>query len=130
MLLGVFGPRSFVARMIADKGIARSVGPNRDAIVACFEEALHRCDPRGLSVAMKSAMFRRENLLPRLHEVRVPSIFFAGTEDDIFPLEEAREQASAIQTCRFISVERSAHHSAVERPDVVLPIVREALGSA
>jgi pimeloyl-ACP methyl ester carboxylesterase len=127
MLLYLFGPRSFVARILADKAIARSAGPDRDAIVACFEQAARRCDPRGLSVAMKSAMFRREDLIPRLHEIRVPTLFFAGTEDDIFPLEEAREQASAIKNCRFVAVERSAHHSAVERPDVVLPIVREAL---
>jgi pimeloyl-ACP methyl ester carboxylesterase len=125
MLLYVFGPRSFVARIISDKAVARSAGPNRDAIVASLEQALGRCDPRGLAVAMKSAMFRREDLLPRLHELRLPTLVFAGTEDDIFPLEEARSQVSTIQSCRFVAVERSAHYSGVERPDVVLPIVRE-----
>lgn len=127
MLLRLFGPRSFVARLIADKSIAKSAGPDREAMVACFEHALHRCDPHGLSVAMSSAMFRREDLVPRLGEIRVPTLFFAGTEDDIFPLDEARAQAAAIKTCRLVAVERSAHHSAIERPDVVLPIVRETL---
>jgi pimeloyl-ACP methyl ester carboxylesterase len=129
VLLTIFGPRSFVARMVADKGIAKSAGPDREAMVDACEEALRRCDPRGLAVATSSAMFGRGDLVRRLGEIRVPTIFFAGTEDDIFPLEEARAQAAAIRDCRFVAVERSAHHSAMERPDVVLPIVREQIRS-
>jgi len=127
ILLRVFGPRSFVARIIADKSVANGAGPDRDAIVTSFEHALRRCDRSGLSIALSSAMFRREDLVPRLHAIRVPTIFFAGMEDDIFPLDEARAQADAIPKCRFVAVERSAHHSAAERPNVVLPIIREAL---
>lgn len=126
-LLAVFGPRSFVSRLIVDKSIASSAGPDRAALVGTFDAALRRCDARGLAVAMRSAMFEREDLLPSLGDVRVPTVFFAGTEDGIFPLEEARAQAAAIPGCLFVAVERSAHHSATERPDVVLPIVRDVL---
>lgn len=123
-LLALFGPRSFVATMIADKSIAPSAA-GRAAMVATVEAALRRCDARGLRVAMASAMFGREDLVPRLGEVRVPTVFFAGTDDALFPLALARAQAAAVPRSRFVPVERSGHHSAIERPDVVLPILRE-----
>lgn len=126
-LLAVFGPRSFVARMIADKSIAPSAGPDRSEMVATVEAALRRCDARGLRVAMASAMFGREDLGPRLGEVRVPTVFFAGADDALFPVELARRQAAAVPGSRFVAVERSGHHSAIERPDVVLPILRELM---
>jgi len=125
-LLGVFGPRSFVARMIADKSIAPNAGPDRAKMADTVEAALRRCDPHGLRIAMASAMFGREDLVPRLGEVTVPTVFFAGADDALFPIEEARAQAGAIPGCRFVVVERSGHYSAIERPDVVLPILREA----
>lgn len=122
-LLAVFGPRSFVARTIASKSIAPSAGPDREAIVTAVTEALRRCDRRGVSLAMQSVMFGREDLVPRLGEVRVPTTFFAGTEDGLFPLEEARAQAAAIPGCDFVAVERSSHQSATERADVVVPLL-------
>lgn len=125
-LLALFGPRSFVARLVADKAIAPSA-PSREAIVGVVEAALRRCDRQGLRVAMASAMFGREDLTPRLGEVRVPALFVAGAEDGIFPIDVARAQASAVPGSRFVAVERSGHHSALERPDVVLPLVREAI---
>lgn len=125
--LAVFGPRSFVAHMIADKSIAATAGPDRAALVALVEAALRRCDRRALRVSMASAMFGREDLRPRLGDVRVPTVFVAGTDDTLFPLDEARAQASDIPGCRFVAVERSGHHSLLERPDVVLPAVRMLL---
>lgn len=122
-LLAIFGPRSFVARTIANGSIAKAAGPDRDALVTLCEEALRRCDRRGIGIAMQSVMFGREDLVPRLGDVRVPTTFFAGADDGLFPLEEARAQAEAIPGCRFVAVERSAHQSANERPDVVLPIL-------
>jgi 3-oxoadipate enol-lactonase len=126
-LLALFGPRSFVARMIADKSIAPSAGPRRSEMVGAVEAALRRCDARGLRVAMASAMFGREDLGPRLAEVRVPSVFFAGADDELFPIELARQQAAAVPGSRFVVVQRSGHHSAIERPDVVLPILGDVM---
>jgi 3-oxoadipate enol-lactonase len=127
-LLTIFGPRSFVASIIANKTFAPSA-PNRDALVLGARLAIERCDPQGLRAAMRSAMFERQDLVPRLPDVKTPTVFFAGTEDGIFPLDEARAQAALIPGCRFVAVERSAHQSAAERPDVVLPILEEALAT-
>jgi pimeloyl-ACP methyl ester carboxylesterase len=68
-----------------------------------------------------------EDLVPVLAEVRIPTLFFAGAEDTLFPVDEAQRQAAAIPECRFVVVERSSHQSALEAPERVLPVVREAL---
>lgn len=126
-LLWTFGPRSFVAPMIADKMIAPSAAPDRAAMVRTIVEALRRCDRRGLLSAARSAMFERRDVIPLLSKVRVPAVFFAGAEDGLFSVEEARSQASLIPQCDFVVVERSAHQSALEAPEQVLPVLREAM---
>jgi pimeloyl-ACP methyl ester carboxylesterase len=129
-LLAVFGPRSFVARLVADKMIAQGAEPGRAALVETVVAALRRCDKRGLLLAARSAMFERGDLVPLLPEVRVPTLFVAGSEDAIFPVEEARAQAARIPRCRFVVVERSSHQSALEAPERVLAVVREALAAS
>lgn len=126
-LLWLFGPRSFVAGMIADKMIARGAR-DRAGSVDVVAAALRRCDRRGVLRAARAAMFDRGDLVPSLPDVEVPTIFFAGAEDALFPVEEARGQAAAIPSCRFVIVERSSHQSALEAPASVLPILREELG--
>ena len=126
-LLWMFGPRSFVAKMIADKMIAPGAGPDRAALVDVVASALRRCSKPGLLVAARSEMFERGDLVPILPEIQVPSVFFTGAQDSLFSVEEARQQAAAIPECRFVVVEKSAHQSALEAPERVLPIVREAL---
>jgi len=136
-MLRVFGPKSsFATRIIADKSIAKSIRDKaeRDGLVEQVASALRRTtDVAALHQAVQSAMFEREDLVPRLPDVRVRAggsiVFFAGTEDEIFPLEEARAQANAIPGCKLVEVERSSHHSLLERVDVVLPVIREALRS-
>ncbi len=127
LFLGSFGPRSFVASMIADKMISRTVAPDRAVLVETVTAALRRCDKRGLLMAARSAMFERGDTVPLLAEVRVPTVFCTGAEDSLFPVEEARRQASMIPRCRFVVVEKSSHQSALESPARVLSVVREAL---
>ncbi len=125
-LLATFGPRSFVGPMIADKMIAPSA-TGRTAMVRYVADALARCDRRGLLTAARSAMFERGDAVPLLPKVGVPTVFFTGEEDALFPVEEARAQAALVSHCRFVVVSRSAHQSALEAPEQVLPIVRDAL---
>ena len=125
-LLWLFGPRSFVATMIADKMIAASA-PNRNAMVNVIASALRRCDKRGLLQAARSAMFDRGDLVPELPHIRVPVLFATGSDDLLFPVDEARRQAAAIPGCRFVVIERSAHQSALESPRQLLPLVRDAI---
>jgi 3-oxoadipate enol-lactonase len=128
-LLWLFGPRSFVSRMIADKMIAPNAGPDREALVAVLVAALRRCDRRGLLHAARSAMFLRGDVVQVLPEIRLPTVFFSGAEDALLSVDEARAEAAAVPGSRFVVVERSSHQSALEAPDQVLPVIRESIAS-
>lgn len=125
-LLWLFGPRSFVAEMIADKMVAPSV-PDRQLAVTVIASALRRCDKRGLLRAARSEMFERGDLVPALSDIEIPVLFMTGANDPLFSVKEARCQAAAIPRCQFVIVERSAHQSALESPEQVLPIVRNTI---
>ena len=124
-LLWMFGPRSFVAGLIADKTVAPNAGPDRGAIVAAAVAALNRCDRRGLLVAAHSVMFNRPDFLPLLPKVSVPTLLMTGAEDSLFPPAEARTLADAIPNCRFVVLERSAHQSPLEVPGDVSAAIRD-----
>ncbi len=125
VLIRMFGPRSFVAPMIAAKMIGRTAR-DRETLVRILTDAMHRCDRRGLVLAVKNAL-QREDLVPSLPAVRVPTLFFTGAEDTLFPVEAARAQAAAIPGARFVVVEHSSHQSALEATTQVLSLVRPAL---
>lgn len=126
-LLWLFGPRSFVAPLVADKMIAPTAGPDRSAMVATIVSALNRCDKRGLLRAAHAAMFERGDSTLALPDLRVPVLFLAGAQDSLLPVDEARRQVAMIPQCRFVVIERSAHQSALESPAQVLPVVRGAI---
>jgi pimeloyl-ACP methyl ester carboxylesterase len=126
-LLWMFGPRSFIAPIIADTMIGRSAGPDRKSLVATVTAALRRCDKQGLLRTARSAMFDREDPLPHLPDVRVPTVFFTGAEDTLYPVTDARRHAAAFPQCRLVVLEHSSHQSALEVPEKVLSIIREAL---
>jgi pimeloyl-ACP methyl ester carboxylesterase len=125
--LWAFGPRSFVAPILADKMIGRSAGPDRQVLVDAVTAALRRCNREGLLLAARSAMFDREDPLPHLSEVLVPTVYFAGAEDTLYSVEDARRQSAGFPQCRFVVLEHSSHQSALEAPERVLPIIRESL---
>jgi pimeloyl-ACP methyl ester carboxylesterase len=126
-LLWLFGPRSFVADLVADKMIAPTDGPDRSAMVATVASALRRCDRRGLLRAARSAMFERDGALAALSELPVPVLFVAGSDDALLPVEDAQRQAAMIPVCRFVVIPRSAHQSVLESPAEVLGAVRGAI---
>ena len=59
-----------------------------------------------------------------LGAITVPTLFIAGTEDRLFPVGLAREQAGAIPGARFETVPGTAHQSLWESPEQVLPRLR------
>jgi pimeloyl-ACP methyl ester carboxylesterase len=129
LLLWAFGPRSWVAPMIANAMVSPNARPDRPAIVRAVAAALRRCHRRGLLRAARSAMFERGDVVPLLPGLTLPVLFLTGADDRLYPVEEARAQSAGIPECTFVVVERSAHQSALEAPDQVLPLLREALAA-
>lgn len=61
----------------------------------------------------------REDLTPRLNEVRVPALVLVGEEDKALPPARSRRLAEALPDARLDVIPGAGHLSALERPEAV-----------
>jgi len=109
---------------IASTQIAPARLAERPAIIDPIVDCIVESERGAFLAAVRSAMLDRPSLIPRLGAVKVPTLFIAGTEDRLFPVDVAREQAGAIPGARFETVPGTAHQSLWESPEQVLPRLR------
>lgn len=126
-LFRLLGPAGFIVEAVVGAQLSPSVRaahPERAAVVA---GCVRGSEPRGLALAIRSAMLDRPSLLPHLPRIRVPTLFVTGDQDAIYPVEVARAQAGLIPGARFEVVAGTAHQSPLEKPEAVNPLIREFL---
>lgn len=117
----------------------------RDGLDRLFDAAiqpLYRAvrDPAAEQAALARIPFRYEthnwafsrnqpafNLLPRLGEIRVPTLVTVGRHDWICPVEASEEIAAGIPGARLVVFEHSGHSPQVEEPEAYLALVRDFL---
>lgn len=78
-------------------------------------------------LATLSALNGRDDLEPRLGEIRVPTTVIVGAEDRGQPPAVSRRIADGIDGARYVEIERAGHLSAVERPEAVAAALLDAL---
>jgi pimeloyl-ACP methyl ester carboxylesterase len=123
-LLRLVGRPRALARKIASAQIAPARLTDRPAVIDPIVDCIVDSERGAFLAAVRSAMLDRPSLIPRLGAVNVPTLFISGTEDPLFPIEVAREQAGAIPDARFEAVAGTAHQSLWESPEQVLPRLR------
>jgi proline iminopeptidase len=86
-------------------------------------------------IAPEAMIFAARKLLDgwsvtdRLAEIHVPTLVIAGKDDFLEPPDCQRELAAGITGARLMLVDRAGHNPHTERPDVVIPAVRDFLAS-
>lgn len=125
----LLGRPRMLARTVAEMMIAPARRAARPGLVEPVVDCMVSSDRRAFFAAVRSAMLLRPSLIPRLPEVRVPTLFVTGAQDELFPVELARTQAQAIPGARFEVVPGSSHLSVWEAPEVVLPMLRSFITS-
>lgn len=78
------------------------------------------CDQGPAAVAWAAeAMATRPDRTALLGEVRVPALVVVGEEDEISPVDVARDMASALPDGELVIVPRSGHMTSIESPQPV-----------
>ena len=80
----------------------------------------------------KHASLQRNPPVPapqRLAELRVPVLLIVGEEDQPEVIELSERLAAGLPDARLVRVPDAGHHVNIERPDVVLPLLREFLAT-
>ena len=66
--------------------------------------------------ALLDAMRRREDMTPRLGEIRVPCAVVAGGQDQLIPVQAMRELHEGLPDSVFEVIEETGHMAPVETP--------------
>ncbi|MBI1724609.1 MAG: alpha/beta fold hydrolase [Candidatus Tectomicrobia bacterium] len=73
----------------------------------------------GNLAALLDAMRRREDMTPRLGEIRVPCAVLAGGQDQLIPIQDMRQMHGALPDSTLEVFEESGHMAPVETPERV-----------
>ena len=63
----------------------------------------------------------------RLERIAVPTLLFRGTRDDAVSQEQMETMQRRIPDCALIALENAGHYGYIDRPDVVVPAIRQLL---
>lgn len=109
--LGPGGPNAAKLRKVFNRQLYDTSGIS-DALIK-ERLAVARTQPRQVYKTL-----RIDNLVPRLHEIRCPTLVFWGSHDQFCPIETAQLLVRAIADCKAILVSRCGHWVQVEHADL------------
>jgi proline iminopeptidase len=69
-------------------------------------------------------------VMERLGEIKAPTLVVAGRDDFLFPPEHQVALAAGIPNARLEIIERAGHNPQIERPAVVIKVIRDFLSTA
>ncbi len=109
----------------------RTLAERRD-LVDRFKRAAGGYAPEGTARAAMAVVIQRKDILPRLRDIRVPTLVACGREDRATEPVHSERIAAAIPGARLVWIEHAGHITALEQPEavnaVLVPFVREQLG--
>ncbi len=93
----------------------------RPAMVAAFRETLLAIPPANIPtiVAMGRGIFARNDLMARLCQLQVPTLFMAGKDDLPRPPHEAEQMAAATPGSLLELIADAGHVANLEQPEIV-----------
>lgn len=86
-------------------------------------------DPEGIVPAGRG-IFRRNSILPRLGQVRTPTLVLVGAEDRTTPPEKSAAAHDALPNSQMLIVPQAGHSSCIERPDAVTDALETFIADA
>ena len=94
----------------------------RGPLMEDFHQHLQQADGPALARSVRSVLIEREPLAPRMAGIAAPTLFVAGRQDGMYPLEGLRSAAAALPQGRF-EVLNTAHISVVDAPEQTTALI-------
>jgi len=112
------GHHAPVAEKLVGLFFSETSREKRKDAIARFVEDFMKINGDGLYWTAE-AVFVRQNLVPRLGEITLPTLVMTGEDDGVTTPERARELANGIPDARLLLVPRAGHFLPVEAPNTV-----------
>lgn len=103
--------------------------PDREAERALWRDRMQANDPKALT-RFGHAIFGRDDVLPALSGLRVPTLVVVGSDDRSTTPDKARAMAATIPGARLEFVPGGGHLNTIEKPELVSTLLTDFLGSA
>lgn len=116
--------RDGVARAFFLPATRKRAGP----LMEDFHHHLQHADGAALARSVRSVLIEREPLAPKMAGIAAPTLFVAGRQDGMYPLEGLRSAAAALPQGRF-EVLDTAHISVVDAPEETTALIDSFLRS-
>lgn len=99
---------------------------SRPDVIALAKDSMRRGTAEGMA-ALQRGMAAREDSLPTLPSIVVPTLVLGGEDDAPSPVAELERMARGIPGAEMKIIARAGHLAALERPEEVGPILRDFL---
>lgn len=123
----LFGNMAFFANGTAGSFFSKASLRQHPERVEGFRSRFPAYDLAALTAVLRTVMLERQSALPWLPQISVPVVVVAGKEDSVIPLEHLKRAAAQIPSARFVVVDRAGHLSALERPEIINPLIEAAV---
>ena len=87
-----------------------------------FHDNLRQADGAALSQAVRSVLIDREPIAHRMDGIKAPTLFVAGRQDSMYPVDALQRAAQALPNGQF-EVLDTAHISVVDDPEAVTLLI-------
>ena len=91
-----------------------------------FHHHLRQADGAALAQAVRSVLIDREPLADRMKGIKAPTLFVAGRQDAMYPVDALQRAASALPNGHFEALD-TAHISVVDDPLSVTALIDDFL---
>ncbi len=119
------GPE-FVAQAMASRLFAASTLAQQPEVVQLIQSVIRSTAPASVAGGAR-ALAHREDVVPRLGEIAVPTLVLVGSEDIISPPDEMRQIADRLPHGTLAVIERAGHMAPLEAPTEVNAAIRSRL---
>jgi 3-oxoadipate enol-lactonase len=115
-----FGAVPFLLDRIVPIYLSKATRARQPALVQQFREHVANMRPASVGHAVDAVIFRRDDIRPRLPEIRVPTLVVCGDDDVATPLDRSETIARAIHGAALRRIASAGHLSAWEQPAAAL----------
>jgi 3-oxoadipate enol-lactonase len=120
------GSTGVFADGVADAFFSPHTISSQPQLIKQFKASFAEYKHAALSAVARTVLLERQTTLPWLATISVPTIVVSGHDDKNYSPAASRYAASLIAGAQFVELPNSGHMSAIETPDAVSQLIRQA----
>jgi 3-oxoadipate enol-lactonase len=128
-LYRLFGGTEWMMRTLLSQGIGSQFRQARSADFDALVQRIRLVPYRGRLPAMRAVMLKRQDMLPRLAQLRIPVMLIRGADDAFLPEAQFARQADALPTATVRVITGSGHLPSLEKPEETTAALADLLNA-